>query len=70
MDLPESDKKLMQEKKMVRSLSIYETGEREREREREKERRRERERVKVMKPVRVFFLIYKEKIFFVLYKRL
>ena len=33
MDLPESDKKLMQEKKMVRSLSIYETGERERERE-------------------------------------
>ena len=35
MDLPESDKKLMQEKKMVRSLSIYETGERERERERE-----------------------------------
>ena len=53
----------------MRSLSIYETGlriERERERERERGREREGERVKVMKSVRVFFLIYREQIIYIL----
>ena len=59
MDLPEADKKLMQKNSGEIYQCIWNWFE-------NWEREREREREKVMKSVRVFFLIYREQIFYML----